>query len=108
MTSMGATNECSAARQLVVVVDRAQRLQHMTALLGKVRRDLHKLSSPVREAGAQITLAFSIVMAVLTSVLFSLAPAFQAAGADPAGAVKEGARSIARGHDAVHWGSRTA
>ncbi|MEX2261727.1 MAG: ABC transporter permease [Bryobacteraceae bacterium] len=44
-------------------------------------------------------LAFSIVMAVLTSVLFSLAPAFQAAGADPAGALKESARSIARGHD---------
>ncbi len=44
-------------------------------------------------------LAFSIVVAVLTSVLFSLAPAFQAAGADPAGALKEGAHSIARGHD---------
>jgi len=44
-------------------------------------------------------LAFSILMAALTSVLFSLAPAFQAAGADPAGALKEGARSIAQGHD---------
>jgi predicted permease len=44
-------------------------------------------------------LAFSIVMAVLTSVLFSLAPAFQAAGADPASALKKGARNIARGHD---------
>ena len=39
-------------------------------------------------------LAFSILMAALTSVLFSLAPAFQAAGA-----LKEGARSIAQGHD---------
>ena len=44
-------------------------------------------------------LAFSIAMAVLTSVLFSLAPAFQAAGANPAGALQEGARTIARGHD---------
>jgi putative ABC transport system permease protein len=44
-------------------------------------------------------LAFSIATAVLTSVLFGIAPAFQAAGADPAGELKEGARSIARGHD---------
>ncbi len=49
-------------------------------------------------------LAFSIVMAVLTSVLFSLAPAFQAAGADPADALKEGARNIARGHDRFRSG----
>jgi predicted permease len=44
-------------------------------------------------------LVFSIVVAVVTSVLFSLAPAIQAAGADPTGALKEGARNIARGHD---------
>lgn len=49
-------------------------------------------------------LAFSILMAALTSVLFSLAPAFQAAGADPAGALKEGAQSIARGHDRFRSG----
>jgi predicted permease len=44
-------------------------------------------------------LAFSAVLAVLTSVLFSLAPALQAAAADPAGGLKESARSIAPGHD---------
>ena len=44
-------------------------------------------------------LAFSMALAVLTSVLFSLAPAFQASGADPSGALKEGARGIARGQD---------
>ncbi len=49
-------------------------------------------------------LAFSITMAVLTSVLFSFAPAFKAAAADPAGALKEGARNIARGHDRFRSG----
>ena len=44
-------------------------------------------------------LAFSAILAVLTSVLFGLAPALQAAAADPAGGLKEGARSIAPGHD---------
>src|SRR6185503_6903994 len=44
-------------------------------------------------------LAFSAVLAVLTSVLFSLAPALQAAAADPAGGLKAAARSIAPGHD---------
>src|SRR4026207_1771222 len=39
-------------------------------------------------------LAFSAVLAVLTSVLFSLAPVLQAAGANPAGGLKESARSI--------------
>ncbi len=43
-------------------------------------------------------LAFSAAMAVLTSVLFSLAPALQAAAADPSGGLKEGAQNIARGH----------
>ena len=43
-------------------------------------------------------LAFSIVMAVLTSVLFSLAPALQIVRVDPSGALKEGAPNIARGH----------
>jgi putative ABC transport system permease protein len=60
----------------------------------------HESIPRVSQAGIDgRVLAFSIVMAVLTSVLFSLAPAFQAAGADPADALKEGARSIARGHD---------
>ena len=44
-------------------------------------------------------LVFSAVLAVLTSVLFGLAPAIQAAAADPAGGLKEGARNIAPGHD---------
>jgi putative ABC transport system permease protein len=44
-------------------------------------------------------LGFGVLAAVLTSVLFSLAPALQAAGADPVGGLKEGARSIARGRD---------
>lgn len=49
-------------------------------------------------------LAFSIALAVLTSVLFSFAPAVQAARVDPAGALKEGARTIARGHDRFRSG----
>jgi predicted permease len=44
-------------------------------------------------------LIFSAVLAVLTSVIFGLAPALQAAAADPAGGLNEGARSIAPGHD---------
>jgi putative ABC transport system permease protein len=44
-------------------------------------------------------LMFSAIVAVLTSVLFGLAPALQAAAADPAGGLKEGARTIAPGHD---------
>jgi predicted permease len=44
-------------------------------------------------------LTFSAVLAVLTSVLFGLAPALQAAAADPVAGLKEGARSIAPGHD---------
>jgi putative ABC transport system permease protein len=44
-------------------------------------------------------LAFSAVLAVLTSVLFSLAPAVQAASANPAVGLKEAARSIAPGRD---------
>ncbi len=44
-------------------------------------------------------LAFSAVLAVLTSVLFSLAPALQAAGANPAGGLKDGSRTITPGHD---------
>jgi predicted permease len=42
-------------------------------------------------------LAFSALIAVLTSVLFSLAPAFQAGGADPSGGLKEGTRTVAQG-----------
>ena len=44
-------------------------------------------------------LAFSAVLTVLTSVLFSLAPALQAAATNPAGGLKDAARSIAPGHD---------
>ncbi len=54
-----------------------------------------------RIAGAGIdvrVLVFSALLTMLTSTLFSVAPAFQAAGADPAGSLKQGARSIARGH----------
>jgi predicted permease len=43
-------------------------------------------------------LLFSIAVAILTSVLFTLAPAIQAAGADPVGGLKESARNVARGH----------
>src|SRR5206468_721561 len=55
-----------------------------------------------RLAGTSVdgrVLAFSAVLAVLTSVLFSLAPALQTAAAHPAGALKDGARTIAPGHD---------
>lgn len=44
-------------------------------------------------------LAFSIALAVLTSVFFSLAPAIRAAGSGPAGGLKEGARNIVCGND---------
>jgi len=44
-------------------------------------------------------LAFSIALAILTSVLFGLAPALQATRTDPAGELKEGARTIAAGRD---------
>ena len=44
-------------------------------------------------------LVFSALLAVLTSVLFGLAPALQAAAADPIGGLKAAARSIAPGHD---------
>jgi putative ABC transport system permease protein len=44
-------------------------------------------------------LAFSILLAVCTSLLCSLAPALQAIGADVAGGLREGAQNIARGND---------
>ena len=44
-------------------------------------------------------LAFSILAALVTSVLFSTAPAMRAAGTDPAGTLKDGARGIALGHN---------
>jgi putative ABC transport system permease protein len=68
----------------------------LKALLPLVGESIPRLSQASIDGRV---LAFSIVMAVLTSVLFSLAPAFQAAGANPAGALKAGARSIARGND---------
>ncbi len=43
-------------------------------------------------------LAFSIILAICTSVLFSLAPALQAIGASVAGGLKEGVQNIARGN----------
>jgi putative ABC transport system permease protein len=45
-------------------------------------------------------LAFSIVVAGLTSVLFSLPPMLQIVSTDPSGALKDSAPNIARGH---HW-----
>jgi putative ABC transport system permease protein len=47
-------------------------------------------------------LAFSIALAILTSVLFGVAPALQARRTDPAGELKEGARTIAAGRDRFH------
>ena len=44
-------------------------------------------------------LTFSAVLAALTSVLFGLAPALQAAAANPIGDLKEGVRGIAPGRD---------
>ena len=44
-------------------------------------------------------LAFSAILAVLTSVLFGLAPALRAASTAPVGAVREGARSVTSGRD---------
>jgi putative ABC transport system permease protein len=44
-------------------------------------------------------LAFSAVLAVMTSVLFGLAPALQAAAVDPIGGLKESGRSIVPGPD---------
>ncbi len=44
-------------------------------------------------------LVFSAGLAVVTSVLFGLAPALQAAAADPAGGLREGARCIVPGRD---------
>ena len=44
-------------------------------------------------------LAFSAILAVLTSVLCGLVPALQAAGADPINGLKAGARTIAAGRD---------
>ena len=44
-------------------------------------------------------LAFSTLAALVTSVLFSTAPAMRAAGTDPAGRLKDGARGIALGHN---------
>ena len=44
-------------------------------------------------------LAFSAAVAMLTSVLFGMAPAIQVARANLAGTLKEGAANIARGHD---------
>ena len=44
-------------------------------------------------------LAFAALAALVTSVLFSVAPAIEAAGSDPAARLKDGARGIARGHN---------
>ncbi len=44
-------------------------------------------------------LAFSIALALATSVVFGLVPALQASRTDPAGELKEGARTIAAGRE---------
>ena len=44
-------------------------------------------------------LAFSIALALATSVLFGLVPALQTSRTDPAGELKEGARTIAAGRE---------
>ena len=44
-------------------------------------------------------LGFSLVLAVVTTLLFSLAPAWQVAKVELTSSLKEGARSIARGHE---------
>jgi predicted permease len=49
-------------------------------------------------------LTFSAFLAVLTSVMFGLFPALQAAAADPINGLKAGARSIAPGHDRFRSG----
>jgi putative ABC transport system permease protein len=54
----------------------------------------------VRRAGIDgSVLVFSIVLALVTSVLFSLAPALQLAKVELVISLKEGTHSIARGHD---------
>jgi putative ABC transport system permease protein len=53
----------------------------------------------ISEAGIDPrVLAFSIVLAVFTSILFSLAPAVQVAKTDIVSSLKEGTRGITRGH----------
>jgi putative ABC transport system permease protein len=44
-------------------------------------------------------LGFSLLIAVITTLLFSLAPALQVAKFELIGSLKEGSRGIARGHD---------
>ncbi len=46
-------------------------------------------------------LLFSIAVAGVTTVIFSLAPVIHAAGTDPAGGLKEGTRSVAQGHHRI-------
>jgi putative ABC transport system permease protein len=59
----------------------------------------------ITQASADGTvLAFSAAAAVLTSVLFGMAPAIQVARANLAGSLKEGAASIARGHHGFRSG----
>ncbi len=49
-------------------------------------------------------LGFSIALALITTVLFSLAPALQVANVELAGSLREGTRNVARGNDRVRNG----
>jgi predicted permease len=51
-------------------------------------------------------LAFGVIVAVGTGVLFGLAPALQSASVDPASVLKTGAQSISRGGRAGRWSIR--
>jgi putative ABC transport system permease protein len=70
----------------------------LSAVVPFVAEDLPR----VADAGVDTrVVGFAAVLAVLTSVLFSLAPAARAARAAPAGTLKEGGRGVAQGRSRV-------